>query len=77
MTTLGCLSLDPKWETDGGWQFKGFPSKRLPDPVKGLNLGSVSAGASSATGIKDVIHLAEEINIYKSCIISNWPCITM
>lgn len=45
--TSGFLSLDPEEETGGGEFFKGFPSKRLPVPVNGLNLGSVSAGASS------------------------------
>ena len=45
--TSGFLSLDPEEETGGGWYFKGFPSKRLPVPENGLNLGSASPGFSS------------------------------
>lgn len=46
LATLGCFSLDPEEDTGRGWFFKGFPSKRLPAPVNGLNLGSGSAGTS-------------------------------
>lgn len=46
LEVTGCLSLDPEEDAGAGSYFKGFPSRRLPAPVKGLNFGSASAGAS-------------------------------
>lgn len=56
----GRLSLDPEEEAGAGSYFKGFPSKRLPTPVNGLNLGSSSAGASSTARKR-----SEKINLKK------------
>lgn len=63
LATAGSLSLDPCKGTGPGWGFKGFPSKRLPTPVKGLNFGSVSAGSSSTAGIKVAVWIIKQKRI--------------
>lgn len=44
----GCLSLVTEVEAGEDEGCAAFPSSRLPTPVKGLNLGSISTGVSSA-----------------------------
>lgn len=56
-----CLSLDIEVEDSGGCCLDGFPSKRLPTPVKGLNLGSASAGGSSSVRKKNMYLVAFQI----------------
>jgi len=34
-------------EASASLPFEGFPSRRLPEPMKGMNFGSSSAGASA------------------------------
>lgn len=45
LEVTACLSLDPEEAGEGSY-FKGFPSRRLPAPLKALNFDSASAAAS-------------------------------
>ena len=41
-------------EVSASLSLEGFPSRRLPEPVKGMNFGSSSAGASAKTTAKEL-----------------------